>query len=86
MMILTRETLWELLYLFNIYYYYTINQAELDWYTSRITASAVLSIEALSYFLVPEWSKPVYYKCDIASCGTLTHRKPHGSTIDGYTE
>ena len=34
----------------NTYYYdyYTINQAELDWYTSRITARAVLSIVALS--------------------------------------
>ena len=41
----------------NTYYYdyYTINQAELDWYTSRITARAVLSIVALSYSLAPEW-------------------------------
>jgi len=41
----------------NTYYYdyYTINQAELDWYSSRITARAVLSIVALSYSLAPEW-------------------------------
>jgi len=27
----------------------------LDWYSSRITARAVLSIVALSYSLAPEW-------------------------------
>ena len=73
MMILTRVTLQGLLYLFNTYYYYTIIQAELDLYTSRITARAVLSIVALSYSLAPEWETRVIHR----SLSTTSVALPH---------
>ena len=50
-------------------YYYIINQAELDWYISRITARAVLSIVPLSYSLAPEWeTRGNHHQAIIEAC------------------